>query len=398
MKCNSARIGDVASFRKVSIKPDAGTIYHCYSLPAFDNARKPEILDGSEILSNKLHIENGDILVNKLNMRFKRIWPINSLQANSVCSTEFVPLCPNEKVDRNYLLYILMSDDFTNALSGMRTGTSGSHQRVKPEWILDYKFPLPSIEKQRRIGSFLSSLDQKIAINTKLNGYLEEMLAIKFSDLISGSDCRRVPLSEIIHFQEGPGIRNWQYVYDGTGVDFINIRCIQNHDLNLADANQISVEEAYGKYSHFLVNSGDILMSTSGTLGRYAIARPEHLPLCMNTSVIRFKPLNDPAAYAFVYGYLTSREFYKHLLGMANGSAQVNFGPTHLKKIEIPWPGAIKVHAFNETSMPLIDEMNCLHSESKKLAALRDTLLPKLITGKIDVSRVDITQLNSHLA
>lgn len=172
MKCNSARIGDVASFRKVSIKPDAGTIYHCYSLPAFDNARKPEILDGSEILSNKLHIENGDILVNKLNMRFKRIWPINSLQANSVCSTEFVPLCPNEKVDRNYLLYILMSDDFTNALSGMRTGTSGSHQRVKPEWILDYKFPLPSIEKQRRIGSFLSSLDQKIAINTKLNGYL----------------------------------------------------------------------------------------------------------------------------------------------------------------------------------------------------------------------------------
>ena len=172
MKCNSARIGDVASFRKVSIKPDAGTIYHCYSLPAFDNARKPEILDGSEILSNKLHIENGDILVNKLNMRFKRIWPIDSLQANSVCSTEFVPLCPNEKVDRNYLLYILMSDDFTNALSGMRTGTSGSHQRVKPEWILDYKFPLPSIEKQRRIGSFLSSLDQKITINTKLNGYL----------------------------------------------------------------------------------------------------------------------------------------------------------------------------------------------------------------------------------
>lgn len=238
----------------------------------------------------------------------------------------------------------------------------------------------------------------RMVVGFQLNGYLEEILAIKFSDLISDGDCRCVPLSEIIHFQEGPGIRNWQYVYDGTGVDFINIRCIQNHDLNLADANQISVEEAHGKYSHFLVNSGDILMSTSGTLGRYAIARPEHLPLCMNTSVIRFKPLNDPAAYAFVYGYLTSREFYKHLLGMANGSAQVNFGPTHLKKIEIPWPGATKVHAFNETSMPLIDEMNCLRSESKKLAALRDALLPKLITGEIDVSRVDITQLNSHLA
>ena len=104
MGCNNVRIGDVASFRKVSVRPNAGTIYYCYSLPAFDNARKPEILDGSEILSNKLHVEDGDILVNKLNMRFKRIWPINNPHDNSVCSTEFVPLCPNDKINRDYLL------------------------------------------------------------------------------------------------------------------------------------------------------------------------------------------------------------------------------------------------------------------------------------------------------
>lgn len=198
-------------------------------------------------------------------------------------------------------------------------------------------------------------------------------------------------------FQEGPGIRNWQYVYDGDGVNFINIRCIQNHDLDLSKANQISVEEAYGKYDHFLVKLGDILMSSSGTLGRYAIARQEHLPLCMNTSVIRFRPLADSAAYAFVYGYLISREFYNHLTGMANGSAQVNFGPTHLKKIEVPWPDEDVIRTFNKMTMPLIETMNALRSESNKLATLRNTLLPKLMSGEIDVSKVDLTQLNSHL-
>ena len=208
MSCNYVRIGDVASFRKVSVRPNAGTIYYCYSLPAFDNARKPEILDGSEILSNKLHVENGDILVNKLNMRFKRIWPINNPRDNSVCSTEFVPLYPNDKINRDYLLYTLMSDDFTSTLSGMRTGTSGSHQRVKPEWILDYKFPLPSIEDQRKIGRCLSTLDQKIAINTRLNGYLLELATarfesalktksrtVRFGDIVVLEDSKRIPLN-----------------------------------------------------------------------------------------------------------------------------------------------------------------------------------------------------------
>lgn len=172
MGCRTVRLGDVVSFRKESVKPIPGITYRCYSLPAFDNAKTPEILDGSEILSNKLQIQDGDILVNKLNMRFKRVWPVDGLFPNSICSTEFVPLCPKENIDRNYLLYVLLSDDFTRLLSGMRTGTSGSHQRVKPEWILGYRFELPDETIQRKIGGILSSIDAKIAANTRLNGYL----------------------------------------------------------------------------------------------------------------------------------------------------------------------------------------------------------------------------------
>lgn len=232
-----------------------------------------------------------------------------------------------------------------------------------------------------------------------INGYLEELFAQLYQRLIEQNDRISTPFTEVIFFQEGPGIRNWQYVYDGQGVNFINIRCIQQeHYLDLSNASQISKEEAYGKYGHFLVEPGDILISSSGTLGRYAIARPENLPLCMNTSVIRFKPLKDSETYAFVYGYLTSREFYSHLTSMSTGSAQVNFGPTHLKKIEIPMPSSEAIHAFNRQALPLINSMIALHSENGRLVVLRDTLLPKLMSGEIDVSKADLTQINSHLA
>lgn len=73
MGCETACIGDVAEYRKESVRPLPGETYLCYSLPAFDNAMTPEILDGSEIHSGKFRVRAGDILVNKLNMKYKRI-------------------------------------------------------------------------------------------------------------------------------------------------------------------------------------------------------------------------------------------------------------------------------------------------------------------------------------
>ena len=79
---------------------------------------------------------------------------------------------------------------------------------------------------------------------------------------------------------------------------------------------------------------------------------------------------------------------------MATGSAQVNFGPTHLKRIEIPLPDEKALHDFNKRAMPILRLITSLRSESGELARLRDTLLPKLMSGEIDVSKVDPTQLN----
>lgn len=196
-------------------------------------------------------------------------------------------------------------------------------------------------------------------------------------------------LKDVFFFQEGPGIRNWQYV-DEDGTKFINIRCIKDRDLELDTANMISNEEAQGKYKHFMLNEWDVVVSTSGTLGRSQIIRKEHLPLCLNTSVIRFKPINGFDEYAFMYNYLISDEFLNLLDVMATGSAQRNFGPMHLKKIDLVYPSKDIINKFNNLMFPIIENIQNNKAENMKLTQLRDTLLPKLMNGEIDLDNIEI--------
>ena len=107
---------------------------------------------------------------------------------------------------------------------------------------------------------------------------------------------REVLIPEVLYFQEGPGVRNTQF--RETGVKLLNVGNINNGVINLTSTKtHLSEEEAYGKYSHFLVDDGDLLIACSGIIvenfhNKIAFASSEHLPLCLNTSTMRFKPLN----------------------------------------------------------------------------------------------------------
>jgi type I restriction enzyme S subunit len=79
-------------------------------------------------------------------------------------------------------------------------------------------------------------------------------------------DWKVLGFPDLVFFQEGPGIRNWQYV-ERDGVRFVNIRCLEDGRLITSKMSQISKEEAYGKYSHFLLDADDYVVSSSGTLG-----------------------------------------------------------------------------------------------------------------------------------
>ena len=182
-----------------------------------------------------------------------------------------------------------------------------------------------------------------------------------------------IPLEEFVNYQEGPGIRNWQFVEEG--IPFVNIRCLINNDIDTTICNKISYQEASTTYKHFMLNVGDIIMSISGTLGKIAIIREEHLPLCLNTSIMRFTPKIQKEDYSYLLYYLSSNEFASCLLSQATGSAQLNFGPTHIKRLTVNLPSEEQRTRFNHLVMPLINAQNINKREIKLLEQLRANCL-----------------------
>lgn len=154
-------------------------------------------------------------------------------------------------------------------------------------------------------------------------------------------DKKWVVMQDLLFFQEGPGVRKHQYTT--SGVKLLNVANLQNGRVDLSTSERyISEEEANGKYNHFLVDEGDFIIASSGIKVEYferkmGFVKKEHLPLCMNTSTIRFRSLNDKILDIkyFMY-FLKSRAFKEQLARQITGSAQLNFGPSHLKEMTVP--------------------------------------------------------------
>lgn len=150
-----------------------------------------------------------------------------------------------------------------------------------------------------------------------------------------------IKISDLLFFQEGPGVRNTQYTQ--SGVKLLNVANLVNGKVDLSTSDRyISEDEAYGRYKHFLCDDGDFIIASSGIKVEYfdrkmGFVDSSMLPLCMNTSTIRFKVIDSKRLNIkyFMY-YLKSIHFKQQLSKFITGSAQLNFGPSHLKKMNMP--------------------------------------------------------------
>ncbi len=132
-----------------------------YSMPAFDMNKKPSNVIGNDMNSNRKVINCPCVLINKLNVRKKRVWKIINPTNNSVCSAEFIPVT-SDKMSIDFLEHLALSDRFTARLLDCSTGTSNSQKRVTPDIIMDMPVLIPCLEEQQKIANFLSAYDEAI--------------------------------------------------------------------------------------------------------------------------------------------------------------------------------------------------------------------------------------------
>jgi type I restriction enzyme S subunit len=184
----------------------------------------------------------------------------------------------------------------------------------------------------------------------------------------AGATYRKLP--EVAFFQEGPGLRNWQWTDDGMKV--INgTNILPDGSIDISNTDKfIAQAEFEGRYRHFAIDEGDIVLSSSGTLGKVGLIRAEHLPLMMNTSVIRFRTKDPSVLYdGYLFAFLRSPQFQALIRSFAVGGVQQNFGPVHLKQIEIPAPPLRVQHRIADILLAFDD---LIENNRRRTAQLED--------------------------
>lgn len=183
------KVSDLAMLNRGAVNPGdfpAETFDH-FSLPAFDNGRTPKMELGSAIMSNKFTVTPNSVLLSKLNPHIPRIWlPDLHASRRSVCSTEFMVACSKIGVSREYLFSLFTSSAFASVYGTLVTGTTGSHQRIRPESVLDMKIVIPSAGLIRAFTDIAKPMFDRINRNSEQSRTLATLRDTLLPKLLSG--------------------------------------------------------------------------------------------------------------------------------------------------------------------------------------------------------------------
>jgi type I restriction enzyme S subunit len=183
------KVGDLIALNRGAVNPGdfpTETFDH-FSLPAFDNGRSPKMELGCAIMSNKFVVTPNSVLLSKLNPHIPRIWlPDLHASRRSVCSTEFMVACSKPGVPREYLFSLFTSSAFASVYGTLVTGTTGSHQRIRPESVLDMKIVIPSADLIRAFTDIAKPMFDRINRNTDQSRTLTTLRDTLLPKLLSG--------------------------------------------------------------------------------------------------------------------------------------------------------------------------------------------------------------------
>lgn len=293
----------------------------------------------------------------------------------------------NESSDSHYLAYLL------STMNLGRLSAQSAQPGLSVKTLSKQEIYLPPLEKQKQVVEVLGRIDAKIESNAKLNGYLEELLLAKCADLENaveesctvGDYCKRIysggtPSTKIPSYWNGtlPWLSSGE-----TRARFI------------IGAEKTITPEGIEGSSTKLANRGSIVMASAGqgfTRGQTSMLL---FDTYVNQSVVVMVPEEKCGSYLLFA--LAAR--YEELRAWSDStSTRGSLSGKILRRFALPCLTKEQLERFESLANPLIRVIESNLRESKSLAELRDALLPKLMSGEIDVSKVDLTQLNSHLA
>ena len=306
---------------------------------------------------------------------------------------------PKCEINSEFLYYYLSSKEVKRFVEGIAVGATMPSINT----ALMGEIPIPDLpaHQQAFIAAVMTPIDRKIAINAKINGYLLELLKVSAKNLYAEYErneelelpvgWRWIEVDEISKMVCRGITPKYNPNSDET---VLGQTCVRNNLVLLENGRLHSPKKVTEKW----LQKYDLLINSTGigSLGRTAQIwfEPTKLVVDSHVTIVRCKD-GEHALYLGFWAF----EHEKYIESLHTGSTgQTELPRDHVKAIRLVLPSDEALERFNKMSEPSVELIAANQEESKRLADLRDALLPKLVSGEIDVSRIDLTQLNSHLS
>lgn len=349
----------------------------------------------------KCNAHRGDIIVTHRGTLGQIVYvPVDSKYDRYVISqSQFRFRCKADLVDVQYLVYYFHTREgqYKILANASQVGVPALARATSTFRLIDIK--LPPLDDQRRIASILSSLDRKIELNNKINADLEEMAQaifknwfVDFEPFKGGkfvdSELGMIPegwkvgraddFYQINIGKTPPRKENKWFSTNPADKIWVSIANMGNSGIFISDSSEYLTKEAVDRHNIIMVPRNTILLSFKLTVGRVAIADKE---LTTNEAIARFI-LSDDKYMEYLYLYL--KNFDYNSLGSTSSIATAVNSKT-IKGMQMLQPSDKIIDAFHIQVNPIFEKIRSLTKENSRLSLLRDTLLPRLMSGELEI-------------
>ncbi len=299
-------------------------------------------------------------------------------------STEYIVFRAREGVDTDFVYYLISSPLVREPAIKSMVGSSG-RQRVQTDVVQGITVMVPTLGGQEAIAGILKLLDDKIAVNRKMSDNLEQQVQLLYENFITTINEIPIDISKIIDVRDG--------THDSpkpleVGYPLITSKHLLPFGVDVITPNKIS-ESDYNKVNErSKVDTNDILLSMIGTVGVVSLIIEEKINFAIK-NVGLFKTSKCPQFTYYLLCYLKSKKTIQHIEKCLAGSTQKYISLTELRKMPIIIPNTVDINKFNDLVTPLFTLIIENVKENKVLTAIRDSLLPKLMSGELAVSDID---------
>ena len=294
-------------------------------------------------------------------------------------STEFIVMRAKEGIsDPQFIYYLATSPSFRNIAIKSMVGSSG-RQRVQQSVLDDLIMKVPSLEEQKKISSVLCVFDQKIALNNKINDNLAELLQTVFQDRFGdvSAATEQGMLSDIC-----------SYSRDRVAVSELNTSTyFSTENMLPGKAGSTDASSLPTIPQTTACHKGDTLISNIRPYFK-KIVYCEGRCGC-STDVLCFTPV-QPKYAAYLFSTLYADKFFAFMVAGSKGTKMPRGDKQQIMAYPVALPSDEELDEFNALALPILAQLHSNKVENKRLSATRDALLPKLMSGEIEVSGIQL--------